>query len=134
MTGSIYNFHPKIQGFKLKAFYYHIYGKICTYQSTVSSYTLRLAHIYLSKTKRISCKFRVQGRLRSRIFLVAFCLLWQFSQKYRLSPSNFSSWSGIRHINLKKKKKIFLMIKTLMQITISLQLTVFTQAVKIKSL
>lgn len=83
---------------------FSVYGKICPHQSTMSNQHCYAAPAYLSKTKRISCKFRVQGRLRSLIFLVAFCLLWQFSQKYRLSPSNFSSCSEIRHIGLKKKK------------------------------
>lgn len=46
----------------------------------------------LSKTKRMSCRLRVGGRLCSRILRVAFCLLWQFSQKYRFSPSSFSSY------------------------------------------
>lgn len=35
----------------------------------------------LSKTKRISCKLRVGGRLCSLILRVALCLLWQLSQK-----------------------------------------------------
>lgn len=35
----------------------------------------------LSKTKRMSCKLRVGGRLCSLILRVALCLLWQLSQK-----------------------------------------------------